>query len=360
MKIWLRLSAFTFLTVLGAILAMLLIASSISTGELIAAAPSRHYETFGTSLFWMDVRTGKEVRITLPELNAFWPAWSPDGSRLLFSADIGNRQQFFVTDFPAYQPQNLFIPQRMRLLNPRWSPDGQRIVFESDGSSSGVLFVYDLLADSFRSIDLRPEAFAHAPRWSPDGQQLAFYASGVTDGDLFLYQVADNRTDQLTDNDDADWNPSWSPDGRWLIYKVYDGRTAHALYAYELSTQHKTRLTEAVGFHSPWSPDGRWIAFIANQPGSSRAMMLLDTRCLMQALDCADFVFPVGVDHISDNEILWSPDSRLLIFSRSDTEIERYLADVTCLNETRCRTPEVQLLPPLAGISIYSWRPSPS
>ena len=55
--------------------------------------------------------------------------------------------------------------------------------------------------------------------WPPDGQRLAFI--GAMDGpsaDLYVYTLADRSVTRLSDLDVQAIHPTWSPDGRWIVY----------------------------------------------------------------------------------------------------------------------------------------------
>ena len=55
--------------------------------------------------------------------------------------------------------------------------------------------------------------------WSPDGKTLAF--SGVIDGpsaDIYLYNLSSAKISRLTKEKDQDFNPSWAPDGRHILF----------------------------------------------------------------------------------------------------------------------------------------------
>ena len=58
------------------------------------------------------------------------------------------------------------------------------------------------------------------PAWSPDGSQIAFF--GRKDGNPEIYIADADGTNQtrITFNYVDDWEPSWSPDGEWLLYNT--------------------------------------------------------------------------------------------------------------------------------------------
>jgi|GEM_PF-2044033 len=75
--------------------------------------------------------------------------------------------------------------------------------------------------------------FGFDPAWSPDGKQLAFATEHVEDplariacwrngqgGQRDLFTMASDGTDlvEVTSDAPTDWNPVWSPDGKWLYF----------------------------------------------------------------------------------------------------------------------------------------------
>lgn len=68
--------------------------------------------------------------------------------------------------------------------------------------------------------------------WSPDGTKLAFI--GVLDGptaDLYLYDTATNKITRVSQDDAQDYWPSWSPDGKYILFFGADSFGTGAGYA---------------------------------------------------------------------------------------------------------------------------------
>ncbi len=55
--------------------------------------------------------------------------------------------------------------------------------------------------------------------WSPEGRRLAFVgAQEATSSDIYLYSIEEDRITHLTDEPHDAFQPSWSPDGKYLLY----------------------------------------------------------------------------------------------------------------------------------------------
>ncbi|MBK02866.1 MAG: hypothetical protein CL464_10495, partial [Acidimicrobiaceae bacterium] len=51
------------------------------------------------------------------------------------------------------------------------------------------------------------------PAWSPNGNKIAFTSDRDGDEEIFVMNANGTGVQQLTDNDDVDWNAAWSPNG---------------------------------------------------------------------------------------------------------------------------------------------------
>ena len=56
------------------------------------------------------------------------------------------------------------------------------------------------------------------PAWSPNGNQIAYFGRIDGNSEIFVVNTDGTNPHRLTDNHKDDWEPSWSPDGEWLLF----------------------------------------------------------------------------------------------------------------------------------------------
>jgi Tol biopolymer transport system component len=145
-------------------------------------------------------------RITVPLNGLTNPAWSPDGSQLVFTGYDGGLSDLFVVNADGTGLTRL-TDDRYAELHPAWSPDGKTIAFATDRGPAtrlDALAFGPLRLALLHLADRRIELLDHMsgqninPQWAPDGQSLAFVSDRSGIANVFLYDLADREVYQLT------------------------------------------------------------------------------------------------------------------------------------------------------------------
>jgi TolB protein len=240
------------------------------------------------SIYAMDVGTGEVSRLTSHDGFADVPRWSPDATRIVFSAD-------WVEPDPAACPspcpfQDVWImdpdgsrAERLSLgdtgeVPQSWSPDGATLLidrFDDDGNLQVVALDAADPATSRALTSGPPNGLAD---WSPDGATVVFLS--LRNGDEELYLMGPDGTDQrnLTRSPESDENlPRWSPDGRRIVFvSQRDGN--REVYVMDADGRNLVRLTDSPGndWFPEWSPDGRHIVFASSRDGDEELFVMAE------------------------------------------------------------------------------------
>jgi len=158
----------------------------------------------------------------------YTPAWSPDGDRIAFIGTRDGASELYVTDVMGETLVRLtddYDDER----NPAWSPDGRSIAFESDRDSPldrGFDRSYDLYVVDVESKHVTPlvrgPGWEQSPTWSPDGRYVIYSSDRLGTPDLYLADLGDSTCVRLTSFVGGAETPSWSRDGDRLTFAVYE------------------------------------------------------------------------------------------------------------------------------------------
>src|SRR5947199_380957 len=221
-------------------------------GRMIAFTSFR--EGGGAHLYTVEVAS-RQVR-SLIGLGDFatGASYSPDGSRLLFSASQNDNTDVYVAQADGSGARRITEARGID-ISASWSPDGKRVAFVSE--RAGTPQIYTMAADG---SDVRRITFQgnynQEPAWSPKGDLIAF--SGRDEHRIFdLYTVAveGGKVTRLTQNQGTNEKPSWAPNGRYLLYSSTRGGKRQLWETQPDGSNQRAVTSERMGASDPaWGP----------------------------------------------------------------------------------------------------------
>jgi hypothetical protein len=217
------------------------------------------------------------------------PALSPDGRHMVYlSQREGFSFDLWLADAETGRPLRRLVRsardanlESLRYMNSgaAFSKDGRYLAFAAKAGGQDAVNIYDL---ERRRIVQRLRfglSGIQNPSWSPDGRRIVF--TGLHGGLSNLYIAdLDGRLMQLTDDRYADLLPEWSPDGSRIAFTTDRAGTdldalAYGNYRIALidpvtrAIEILPHQDEGKNSNAVWSPDGRHLIWVSDRSGTN-------------------------------------------------------------------------------------------
>jgi Tol biopolymer transport system component len=204
--------------------------------------------------------------------------------RLLRNLTTGfsNRYQYLVA-------QELTLGRKMG-RDLAFSPDGNTIAVFGKREAARSLVLLNVLKSGVRDVIDMPGLDQELnPTWSPDGKQIAFAAHKDGRFDLFLLDVDSRTITNLTSDDIYDGAPSFSPDGKSLVFLSVVGEGTAKIFRLDLDqpgVRHQITTGTSNENDPIYSADGKRLYFTSDRTGVENVFSLdLGTGDLRQYSD---------------------------------------------------------------------------
>ena len=281
---------------------------------------------------WPDERSAPASKL-VSGWKATNPRWSPDSSKLAFLGELNSQRGIWVMNLESSEPReraprfiaevqttNFFITYAGESL--AWAPDSKRIAYVSatEDTTSAIEDMNEtpetVHHDDPRVIDRiqyksrtsfsdkrrthvwitsieKPEPrqltsgdfYDHAITFSPNGDEIAFLSNHEPDpdannnSDIFAVDMH-GEVRQITATKGCEYEPAWSPDGKWIAYiatkrdittidSVAEDTHVWVITAAGSSSRELTGDQDRRARNPQWMPDGNSILYLAGDYGST-------------------------------------------------------------------------------------------
>ena len=286
------------------------VAYTVTTAD--SAKDKRNTDLYMVS--WDGTRT---VQLTSsPDVESS-PKWSPDNRYLSFLSGRGDNEkgaQLWLLDRLGGEAIKV-SDVRSGINDYDWSPDGKRLAF----------VIQDPDPDTTKSAEKKTPKPIEIDRWDFKRDYIGYV--GPRRNHVYLFDLATRKTEQLTRGDFDDIQPSWSPDGKAIVFSSKrapgsDRNDNLDLYTIEARIGAEPKqLTTYIGSDggrggARYSPDGKWIVYLrGGDPkywayGNPRVTVIPagggEPRILTETLDR------------NAGDPAWSADGRFIYFTYED------------------------------------------
>ena len=244
-----------------------------------SASPDAVVYEQGGYIYLVDAKTGKAQRLDIQVTGDLpWAreqfkkvasmirnsALSPTGVRAAFEA----RGEIFTVPAEKGDYRNLTQSPGAHDRSPAWSPDGSQLVWLSDASGEYQLMLGDPLGVTTpKTIALPSTAFFSAPNWSPDGTQILLQDNHRN---LWSIEVPSGKATKIdTDNypdPGRSFDATWSPDSKWIAYSKNLPSHLRAIFIYSVAEKKSNQITDGLAdsISPAFDAGGKYLYFMAS------------------------------------------------------------------------------------------------
>jgi len=217
-----------------------------------------------------------------------------------------------------------------------------QIAFASNRDGNWEIYVMDVDGGNQRNLS-NNRSDDRDPSWSPDGKRIVFFSNrdghaidGRPTSEIYVMDADGSNPQNLTNDPHDDRYPSWSPDGKRIAFAssrvMFDGRILQSLEIYVMDDdgQNQQRLTNSPFFddrHPSWSPDSERIVFGARGEEHFETKFAITYEIYVMDDDGKNQQ-RLTENRVHDRFPSWSPDGERIAFSSDrDGNREIYVMD---------------------------------
>ena len=212
-------------------------------------------------LWLYDIQKKEEKRLTEGEFTVSDPQWSPDGTRITYTArptpkadDGGLSDVWVVTIANGNKTKLENTPASSDFA--RWSPDGQWIAFTgsrdpNEGVSVTYLYLVPAAGGTPKEVTAKSDLNIGTPVWSRDGKTIYFSTNVLEANEVFSVDVSSGAVKQITQRGGATGITEISRDGKFFVGTTSLKQQPGEIYSWTINGNSFRAITD----HNAWLKD---------------------------------------------------------------------------------------------------------
>lgn len=244
----------------------------ISAAIILAAAVSLYIlQQFKTENNNLPFKYASVNRLTEQAGAESYPSLSADGRAFVYASRATGKWKIYWQRAGGKMPLNLTQNSDSDDTQPAFSPDNKQIAFRSSRDGGGI-FIMGATGESVRRVT----DFGYNPAWSPDGKKIVFATDNIVDAasrpqipsQIWIVDIESGEKRQLATADGV--QPSWSPGGHRIAYWGVKNGGERDIWTLAVDGGEPLPVTvdASTDWNPIWSPDGKYLYFISDRTGS--------------------------------------------------------------------------------------------
>ena len=243
--------------------------TALALGGIIIVAASLWF-FFGRQSSFAAIAVQKTTQLTIWSGLDDFPSMSPDGNAVAYCSNHAGSFEIYVKSLTSGANEVQLTHDGKQNFQPVWSPNSQHIAYHS--KLRGGIWIIPASGGEARQLT----EFGSHPAWSPDGKQIAFQSNSLIDlgayarnslppSTLWLIAAEGGEPQQLTQIGNPAGGhgaPSFSPDGRRIVFEVDDYNSASVWTISTSGNEMREIIQKQNGGYEPvYTPDRTSIVY---------------------------------------------------------------------------------------------------